>query len=176
MTATMTVAASQGPLGTVTLASPPSLRITSVAGLTAPAAPQGSYGTPDLTLPAGFTNPVPITIEGAQIPPGTGVTVRSIPLQGGASSTSVTLAGTTTASTAGVSLNLPTNQPTVLAAEATFAILTAASLDRPTRFAGEPITHVRVAATFGGVSTITYLTASGKEVPAESLILGVARQ
>jgi hypothetical protein len=172
----MTVAASQGALGSVVLANPPSLRITSVAGVGAPASPQGSYGTPDLTLPAGFTNPVAITLEGSEIPPGTGVTVRSIPLQGNVTTASGSLTGTAAASTGSVSLSLSASQPTVLAAEATFALLTTASLDAPTRFAGEPITHVRVAATYGGPSTLTYITASGKEVPAERLMSGVTGQ
>jgi hypothetical protein len=140
-----------------------------VAGVTPPASPQGSYGTPDVTLPAGFTNPVTIAVEGTQIPPGSAVSIRSIPLQGGGASTVGTLAGSLGTSTASVVLNLPTNQPTVLAAEATFAILTAANFDGPTRFAGEPITHIRVAAVFGGPSAVTYITASGKEVSAERL-------
>jgi hypothetical protein len=99
-----------------------------------------------------------------------------MPLHGNVSSTTGSLAGSVAASTASVSLSLPTNQATIISAEATFALVTTASLDGPTRFAGERVTHVRVAATFGGTSTVTYITASGKEVPAERLMTGVTGQ
>jgi hypothetical protein len=168
LTATMTVAPSQAPLGLVTPPTPPSLRFTSVAGLPAPANPQGSYGTPDLALPAGFTNPAAITLEASQIPVGTVVTVRSAPLQGSVSSITGPLTGTDTASTASVSLTLPTNQPTVLTAEATFALL-ASTGSGPIYAEGEEVKWVRVASTLGGPSIVTYITAAGKEVPATAL-------
>jgi hypothetical protein len=168
LTATMTVAPSQGPLGLVTLPTPPSLRFTSVAGVPAPASPQGIYGSPDLALPAGFPNPAPITLEASQVPVGTVVTVRSAPLQGGVSSITGPLTGTDTASTASVSLTLPTNQPTVLTAEATFALLASAG-SGPLYAEGEEVKWIRVASTLGGASTVTYITASGREVPATAL-------
>jgi hypothetical protein len=151
----MTVVPSQGPLGVVRLASPPGLQFASVAGVPAPASPQGSYGTPDLTLPAGFTNPATVELTGAQIPVGTVVTVRSTPLQGGSATASGSLSGTIESSTTSVSLMLPTNQPTVLTAEATFA-LTASLGTGPLYAEGEEVTHVTVAAVFGGDSTVRW--------------------
>jgi hypothetical protein len=168
LTASMTLAPSQGPLGLVAPPTPPSLRFTSVAGLPAPASPQGSYGSPDLALPAGFPNPAAITLEASQIPAGTVVTVRAAPLQGSVTSITGPLTGTDAASTASVSLTLPANQPTVLTAEATFALLASAG-QGPLYAEGEEVTHIKVTASLGGGSTVTYLTASGKEVPATAL-------
>ncbi len=47
------------------LANAPTLRISSIAGVATPGVAQGSFVTPDITLPAGTTNPVPVTITGA---------------------------------------------------------------------------------------------------------------
>ncbi len=163
LTATMTVPPSQGPLGVVSLPTPPGLQFVSVAGVPAPAAPQGNYGVPDLTLPVGFTNPVTIALGGVQIPAGTVVTVRAAPLQGAASTATGALTGTVEASTASINMNLSASQPTVLTAEATFTVVARAG-EGPIYADGEEVTHVKVAAVFGGPSTVTYLTRSGREV------------
>jgi hypothetical protein len=54
----------------------------------------------------------------------------------------------------------------VLTAAATFPLVASAG-SGPLFAEGEEVKWVRVAATFGGPSTVTYLTASGKEVPAQ---------
>jgi hypothetical protein len=36
-------------------------------------------------------------------------------------------------------------------------------------YAGEEVTHARVAATYGGASRVTYLTKSGREVSADQV-------
>jgi hypothetical protein len=51
----------------------------------------------------------------------------------------------------------------VLTAEATFALVASVG-EGPLYADGEEVTHVKVAAVFGGPSTTTYLTRSGREV------------
>lgn len=144
----------------------PSLTITSVAGVSAPIAPTGSFSTPDITLPAGTANPMTIGLAASNIPLGATVTVTVTPLNGAASSAvSSGLAGTLAASTASASLTIPTNQPSVISASATFtlAALPGAS---PLYAEGETVELVRVSAILGGPSQLTYITTSGREVPA----------
>ena len=152
--------------GVVTLPNAPSLTITSVAGVAAPASPTGSYSSPDITLPGNTANPMTITLSASNIPLGTTVTVTVKPLDGAASSaTSTGLAGTLAASTATASLTIPTNQPSVISASATFT-LAAAPGTGPMLVEGEEVERVRVPAALGGPSRIAYVTKSGREVPA----------
>ena len=147
----------------------PTLMITSVGGIAAPANPQGSFLTaPDITLPSSQTNPVTVNLVASNIPVGTTVQVKVNPQGGAATSVNALLSGTTAASTASASATLP-NGVSVISATATFVLPTTASIDAPTQFAGEPITHVRVAAVYGGPSTVTYITASGKEIPESAI-------
>ena len=156
--------------GVVALPNAPSLTITSVAGVAAPSSPTGSFAIPDIVLPAGTANPMTITLSASNIPLGTTVTVTVKPLDGAASSaTSTGLAGTLAASTATASLTIATNQPSVLSASATFTL--AALPDAGPLFAqGEQVERIRVAAVLGGPPTITYITRSGREVPADTLL------
>jgi hypothetical protein len=155
--------------GPVALPGGLSLRIGSVAGVAAPTAPTGAYTTPDITLPAGTANPMTIDLAASNIPLGTTVTVTVKPQNGAASSaTSTALAGTLAASTATASVTIPTNQPSVISASATFT-LAALPGAGPVFAEGEEVEQVRVAAVLGGPSQVTYLTASGRELPAESL-------
>jgi len=162
-------APSIGQPGVVALPNTPSLTITSVAGVAAPAAPTGSYAAPDITLPAGTANPMSIALAAANIPLGTTVSVTVKPLNGAASSsTSTALAGTLGASTATASVTIPTNQPSVLSASATFTLASLPGAG-PLYADGEEVEQVRVAAVLGGPSQVTYLTASGRELPASTL-------
>lgn len=147
----------------VALASEPTLRITSVAGVATPAAPSGSFSSPDVTLPASTVNPVAVAINAANIPAGTAVTVRVRGQTGTGSSASATLAGTQTASTATASATIPTDQPSVITAEASFT-LTASSGGGPVYAGGEEVERVRVTASYGGASQVTYITKSGREI------------
>jgi hypothetical protein len=163
-----------GPTGThvsytspsaVFLSSTPSLKITSVAGLAAPAQPTGSYTTPDITLPSNTTNPVAVELSGANIPVGTVVAVVVTPQNGAASTVnSSPLSGSQTSSTATVSVTLSTTEPNVISAYTTFTVTQTAKT-----FDGEDIEKVRVAATYGGASRVTYLTKSGREVSANQV-------
>ncbi|MBI3722021.1 MAG: hypothetical protein HY248_05660 [Fimbriimonas ginsengisoli] len=156
--------------GALALPGSPSLTIASVAGVAAPASPTGAYATPDITLPATTPNPMTIALAASNIPLGTTVTVTAKPLDGAASSaTSTPLAGTLAASTATASLTIATNQPSVISASATFTL--AALPDAGLLFAqGEQVERIRVAAVLGGPPTITYITRSGREVPADTLL------
>jgi len=99
------------------------LRIAAIGGVRAPAAPGGSYATPDVVLPAGVTSPVVVTLEASQIPLGTTITVIATPLSGApVVATSTPLTGTTVAATATATLAVPTNQPSIISASAAFTL------------------------------------------------------
>src|SRR6266446_5215285 len=105
------------------LANAPTLRISSIAGVATPGVAQGSFVTPDITLPAGTTNPVPVTITAANIPVGTVVALTVQGFVGTVSSVTATLGGTAASSSATASLTIPTNEPSVVSASATFTLL-----------------------------------------------------
>lgn len=102
------------------------LRIAAVAGVPAPLNPSGSFGAPDVILPAGTASPVTIALEARQIPLGTTVTVTATPLSGSpVSAVSTPLVGTPAAATATATLAVPTTQPSVISATASFTLATA---------------------------------------------------
>lgn len=99
------------------------LRIATIAGVRAPATPGGSYGTPDVILPAGTTSPVTVALEASQIPLGTTITVTATPLSGApVLAVSTPLVGTPAAATATATLAIPTTQPSVISATAAFTL------------------------------------------------------
>lgn len=142
----------------------PSLTITSIGGQDVPSVPKGAYGAPDVMLPFNTKNPISIVVSGANIPTGQTVTVKASPSVGAATSASGALSGTDTSSSASVSLNIATAYPSLITASVTFQV-TALNGAGPIYAAGEKVEFVRVAANLGGESTVTYITASGKEVP-----------
>jgi hypothetical protein len=155
---------STGAPSSVVLANAPTLQITSVGGVNAPAIPGGSFFAPDVVLPGSTTNPVTVNISANQVPTGTTLTVTVVGLMGASSAaTSTPLSGTLAASTATASVTLPTNEPSVISVSATFAI---AALDGvgPYYADGEPVERMRVTAQTGGPSTLAFLTRSGREV------------
>jgi hypothetical protein len=118
---------SSGAPTSVTLANSPTLRITTVGGVPAPTAPTGSFTAADVVLPVTTTNPVNVGLAGTNIPLGTTVTVTVKGLHGVATSAvSTPLSGTLASSTATASLTIPTNEPSVVGASASF-LLSAAS-------------------------------------------------
>jgi len=157
------VAPSVATPGVVFLPNTPLLQIVSVAGVATPATPGGLFSSPDITLPTTTTNPVNVALSATNIPPGTVVSVRAQGQFDAVASTSATLAGTLSSSSATASLAIPTNQPAVLTATATFTIL--ASAGTGTMFVqGEEVERVQVSATLGGVSHVAYITKSGREI------------
>lgn len=143
-------------------AAAPALRITSVAGVAPPAAPGGSFATPDVTLPATTTNPVAVSLAGTNIPPGTSVTVLVQGQADAVTTATTTLTGTQASTTASLSLTIPTNQPSVITASASFTLL--ASSGGPVLVQGEEVERMRVSAALGGASRVAYVTRSGREV------------
>lgn len=125
-----TATVSGGVIGGVTVGTPDAitlnvvgLRIGAIAGMRAPAAPAGSYATPDVILPAGTTSPVTVALEASQIPLGTTITVTATPLSGApVLAISTPLAGTAAAATATATLAIPTTQPSVISATASFTL------------------------------------------------------
>jgi hypothetical protein len=139
-----------------------SLRIASVAGVSAPATPAASLSAPDITLPGGIASPVDVVVTAAHVPVGTAVTVIVKGLTGPASQASGMLSGTAAASSATVGVAIPTNQPAVVSASVTYT-LTAAG-NGPAFVDGEMVERVRVTATPGGAARVAYLTRSGREI------------
>ncbi|MBI4515695.1 MAG: hypothetical protein HY699_07760 [Deltaproteobacteria bacterium] len=155
----------------VFLSAVPTLAITSVGGVAAPGNPTGSYtAVPDISLEAGTTTAtVEIAATGISTngePPAT-VKVKVVPQSGAPSMvTSTALAGTLESSTASAEValaagrNLITAETTVTIGGDGGAAMVIGQID------GEPIEKVRVAATYGGGSSLTYITASGRGIPA----------
>lgn len=141
----------------------PTLTITSVGGVSAPATLTGSMATPDFVLAAG-TSSVTVNFAASNIPLGTtlSVTVKG-QIQGIISTaTSGGLSGTVASSTASASVTIPTDQPSVISATASFTVIADAG-GGPIYADGEPVERIVVTAAFGGGSQVTYVTTSGRE-------------
>jgi hypothetical protein len=158
-TAAISVAMTPSPA----LANVPTLAITSVGGVTAPAAAGASFATPDVTLPPGTTNPVTVVVAATNIPTGTVVNVTVVGFAGATTSATATLTGTSASSSASVALTLPTNQPSVISATTSFTITSSAGTG-PAFVDGEEVERVRVSATAGDPAHVAYVTRSGREV------------
>ncbi|HZS58210.1 MAG TPA: hypothetical protein VFA43_03005, partial [Gemmatimonadaceae bacterium] len=157
--------------GNVFVAGFPTLTISSVAGVPAPAAPTG---VADVTLPATTTNPVTVVFTTSNVPVGNTVLLKVIPQLGPVSSAiSPALSGTTTSATASVSVSLPVG-PSVLQAQTTFTIVAALG-DLLKNFAGnERVEKITLSATLGGKSKMTLITVSGKHYDAPDEAVRIA--
>ena len=166
--ATTPIASTGFPQSVFPPAGQPTLAITSVGGIAAPANPVGSVlAAPDILLPTGTTNPVEVALTASNIPVGTTVLVTATPQSGTkTTATSTGLSGTPLTATASITLTL--TQTNVLTATATFPLVASAGTG-PLYADGEEVQWVRVASSLGGPSTVTYITASGKEVPAAAI-------
>jgi hypothetical protein len=169
------------PLGTsiATSASPiflanlPTLAISAIEGATLPSNPAGSFNLPpDLTFGAG-TSSVTVNLAAKNVPLGTTVTVKVTPQAGLPTSvTSTALSGTLANSTASAEVTLATGK-SLITAEATITINQGGGAGLQLgRIDGEQIEKVRIAATYGGASSLTYITASGKEFRADAATPG----
>jgi len=118
---------------------------------------------PDVVLPSTTTNPVTISLAGANIPLGTVVAIKVLGLNGGsATATSTALSGTLASSTATASVTIPTDQPSTISATATYT-LTASVGGGPVFVQGDEIDQVVVSTTAGGQSRVAYVTKSGRQ-------------
>lgn len=150
----------------------PMLRIASIAGVAVPLSPQGPAASlADVVIPPGIVNPIPVVIEGMNIPPDSQITVRISGRQEDGSSVSrevmATLMGDATMTRATVPLNF-TAGLNIVEAFGTFVLLAQQAQQLP-RVQGERIERVRVESRLGQGSRTIYITASGAEVPAERL-------
>ncbi len=154
--------------GPVFVAGTPTLTISSVAGVSAPASPTGNA---DITLAATTPNPVTVVFTTTGVPVGNTVQLTVIPAFGDRTvAITPALTGSTASATASVSVNLPVG-PSVLSAQTTFTVVAALG-DLLRNFAGnERVEKVTLMATLGGPSKVKLITVSGKEydAPAEAL-------
>lgn len=156
---------SSGAPSSVILPNAPSLRITAVGGVPAPAVPSGSFTVADVVLPPTTSNPVTVSLAATNIPVGTTVTVTVKGLYDAASSApSTPLAGSTASSTASANVTIPTNEPSVVGASASF-MLAALTGGAPVYVNGEEVERVRVTSAPAGPSIVAYVTRAGREIP-----------
>lgn len=158
--------------GPVFLASIPSLRIASVAGVNAPAVPTGNA---DVVLPANVQNPVAVAIETVNVPTGNTVTVKLIPAYGHPTEVlSPAVAGTTASGNTSVQITLPQG-PSVLQATTTYTVVVAMG-DALSQFANnERVEKVQLTATLGGANNeVKLITVSGKEFVVPAAVLRFA--
>lgn len=157
--------------GVVALASVPTLRITSVAGVNVPAAPKGTFGNaPDIPFTTEPANPVTVELQAANIPLGTVITLILTP-ESGVSSTvqSTPLAGALASSTATASVTLPQGR-SLLNATVTIEISGSTASLSPKLIDGERVQRVEIAAAYGAGSQITYITETGKRIKARESV------
>lgn len=157
--------------GPIFLASLPSLRIDTVAGVAVPANPTGNA---DVVLPATQANPVTITFATTNVPTGNTVLFKLIPAYGTPTEVlSPAISGTTASGSTSVQVSLPQG-PSTLQATTTYTVVVAMG-EALSQFAqNERVEKVQLTATLGGAdSQVKLITVSGKEymVPASVLQL-----
>lgn len=148
--------------GEIFVAGMPTLRIASVAGTDAPAAPTGSA---DIVLPEDTPNPVTVTFQTSGIPLGNTVTLKVVPSIGAATEVvSNALAGTESNATAEAEVDIP-DGPSVLQASVSFTVVEDSALSTNlSRFTnGEPVASVTVDAGTDAPGTTKLITVSGRE-------------
>src|SRR6185369_7634775 len=122
----------------VTLANSPSLRISSVGGIAAPANPVGLINAPpDIVVPTSVPNPVQVVVNATNIAPGTTIQVKLTPESGSPTTVNGSLAGSTPSSTTTVNMTLPGSGVSVIRATVTLDTLIA--LGKPTFINGEKV-------------------------------------
>jgi hypothetical protein len=152
-------------IGKLFVPNSPTLAITSVNGIAVPANPTG---VADITLPEG-TGAVPVVINATNVPINTAVKIYLVRTNGTRSevSPSPALSGTDAASSATSTITfLPGNSTIMASVTYTVTELIIASLPK---FNGEAVAKIRVDTEMGGKSKTTYITASGKEYPADGV-------
>jgi hypothetical protein len=168
-TAATTPAFTTGAPGPLFISGAPSLTISSVAGVAAPASPTGNA---DITLPETTPNPVTVVLTTTGVPPGNTVKLTVTPANAAAISvTSPALTGSTESATASVSITLPTG-PSVMSAMTTYTVVASVGDAMSIYAQGERVEQVRLSAVLGRESMATLITVSGKEyeVPASRLV------
>jgi len=149
-----------GAPGVVTPGNLPVIRIVTVAGIAPPVQPNGSLqGSPDIILPTNQANPVNVSLSASNIPLGTTLQITLTPENGARTVVqSTALSGTLAASTASASVSVP-DGICVIQASGTIDVAASAMMIN-----GERVKSIEVAATFGGSSSLTYITATNKRI------------
>ena len=148
----------------------PTLAITGITvGTKTYPVPANPTGVGDITLEKGTTTAT-VQIAATNIPNGITVTIYVVPTVGSNRSSALsdaldspTHTDAATTATATVTLSDGNN---VLLASATYTVTELVAMNLP-RFNGEYVAKIRVEGGMDGVSKVTYITASGKEYPAE---------
>ncbi len=155
----------------VFIAGTPTLAISSVGGIAAPASPTGNA---DITLPSSTANPVAVSFTTTGVPVGNIIQLTVLPATGTKTVVfSPALTGTTESATASVNVNLPTG-PSTLMAQTTYTVVAAVG-DLLKNFAGnERVEKVTLMATLGGPSKVLLTTVSGKQYEAPAEVLRIA--
>jgi len=150
--------------GKVFVPANPTLTIASVNGIPVTT----NTGVADITLPEGTTMPVNVVVNGANIPTSTSVKIYLVRTNGTRSEvpSSPALGGTEASSTATAAVTFQPGNTTVLAS-VTYTVTELIQASLP-MFNGEYVAKIRVESELGGSSKTTYITASGKEYPADS--------
>ncbi len=175
-TAATTPAYTTGAPGAVFIAGLPTLTISSVAGVAAPASPTGNA---DIVLPANTPNPVTVVLNTTGVPVGNTIKLTITPVNAAPSSVvpssviSPALSGTTESATASVTVTLPSG-PSVMSATTTYTIVAALGDLMSTYAQGERVEKITLAAVLGGQTKATLITVSGKEFAAPAAALALA--
>jgi hypothetical protein len=162
------------PAGNPALANVPTLAIARVGTTDVPTTPTASYSLPDITLPPGTGQQVPVRVDATNTPVGapTEIIVRLL-ARGTDPAVLVAAAnhtGTFASSSATADVNLVAGEVTVLQAHAAM-LLTGQVASLFPLIDGEPVERVALAATLGAASTLSLVTKSGKERRVDELPL-----
>jgi hypothetical protein len=147
----------------------PSLRITSIGGVTVPANGTGGLpAQPDISFSQTQTGTVLLNVATSGIPINTTFAVRVAPTDGKYGGLS-TFTGTTSASGGSASISLPQGT-SIVDVYAAFQP-TAQTAQRIEKFVGEKIVRAEVSSRYRGASEVVYITQSGKRIPASKIAL-----
>ena len=157
----------------ITPTHPPSLTIISIAGYPVPSYAGGSFTSIDLMLPSQLTDPLPVVVQGTNLPVGSPVTVN-FSGSSSATSTTATLAGTTASSTATVYIsNLTRANVTYLFVSATFDPTLITQNFKQT--GPNLVSKIELAAAPGEKTTYRFLRADGSRVELEKVSADLRR-
>lgn len=148
----------------------PSLVITSVGGVAAPAVPTGSG---DISFPVGTASTQPVALRTTGVPPGTAVTLTVKPQHGAPTvSTSSQLAGTRESATATASIEVPPGVSTVMAVTS-YTVTVAMGNALSVYAQNERVEKVFLSSELGGEGKVTLVTVSGKQfdAPMQALLM-----
>ena len=151
----------------ITPTHPPSLTILSIGGYPVPYYSGSSFSTIDLLLPTQLTDPIPVVVQGNNVPVGSPVTIN---FSGSSSATSTTanLTGANTTSTATVYIsNLNRGAVTYLFVSATFdPTLISQDLKQT---GPNAVSKVELAVAPGEKTQYRFLRRDGSQIPLRSV-------